>query len=422
MSRRFAQARSLALDVSPLRDSVPYRALWTGQVVSLAGTNMRYVAVPWQIYDLTGSTVAVGLIGLAEVVPLVFFSIFGGAIADRMDRRRLVARANLGLIASTGALAGVALVDAPPLWAIYALVATASAFGALDQPARSAMIPSLVGPAKLPAAMALRQVAFQTTHIVGPAVGGALIAAFGGVFWIYLLDAVTFCAALVSLAWVPPTIPQGDRAASGLEAVREGLRFAFRTPLILSIFVVDIVAMVFGMPRAVFPELAARVFDIGASGLGLLYAAPSVGALTGALASGWIGRVERQGRAVLISVAAWGISITVAGLVLFSLPLTLLFLALAGASDVVSAVFRGTMLQTRTPDPLRGRASAVNIMVVTGGPRLGDVEAGLVAGATSAEASVVIGGVACLAGTAAVARAFPSLRDYRAPSRARTPA
>ena len=373
---------------------------------------MRYVAVPWQVYELTGSTVAVGLIGLAEVGPLIALSIFGGALADRVDRRTLIARAQIGLMVSTAGLAVLSTMEPPPLIAIYVLVAVASSFHALDGPPRTAMIRSLVSPDKIPAAMALRQVTLQVTQIAGPAIGGLLIAAFNGVFWIYVLDCVTFFASFAALRWVPANAGAVAGQSKGLEAVREGLRFTFRTPVILSIFIIDLVAMIFGMPRAVFPELSARVFDLGAAGLGLLYAAPAVGALIGALSSGWVERVRHQGRAVIFAVVAWGGAIALAGLSLWSLPLTLMFLAAAGAADVISAVFRGTILQQATPPHLLGRASAVNLMIVTGGPRLGDVEAGLVAGATSAEASVLIGGAACLVGTAAVTVRFPSLRRY----------
>ena len=373
---------------------------------------MRYVAVPWQVYELTGSTVAVGFIGLAEVGPLIALSIFGGALADRIDRRTLIARAQIGLIVSTAGLAGLSLMERPPLAAIYVLVAIASSFHALDGPPRTAMIRSLVAPDKIPAAMALRQVTYQVTQIAGPAIGGLLIAALGGVFWIYILDCVTFLASIAALRWVPASAGAVAGQSRGLEAVKEGLRFTFRTPVILSIFIIDLVAMIFGMPRAVFPELSARVFDLGPTGLGLLYAAPSIGALIGALSSGWVESVKHQGRAVILSVVAWGGAIALAGLSLWSLPLTLLFLAVAGAADVISAVFRGTILQQATPPHVLGRASAVNLMIVTGGPRLGDVEAGLVAGATSAEASVLIGGAACLVGTAAVAARSPSLRRY----------
>jgi MFS-type transporter involved in bile tolerance (Atg22 family) len=414
LGRRISSARSLALDTSPLRDSPAFRALWLSQMVSMAGTQMRIVAVAWQVFQITGSNVAVGLIGLVEVVPLVIFSILGGAMADRTDRRRLVARMQGGLMLSSLALAWLAFDADPSLIGIFALTAVSSAFSAVDRPARTAMLPSLVAPEQLSAALALRQVLFQTTQIVGPALGGLLIGAFSEIAFVYLIDALTFVVALVALKWVPSAPPETDENVSHLESIKEGLRFSFKTPLILSIFLIDLVAMIFGMPRAVFPSLAERTFGIGAEGVGLLYAAPSAGALAAALSSGWVGRVRRQGLAVLVAVTGWGLAVTVAGIAtVFSLWATLFLLALAGAADVVSAIFRGTMLQQATPDGLRGRVSAVNLMVVTGGPRLGDLEAGLVAGAVGAPASIVIGGLACLMGTVAVGGAFPSLRRQR---------
>ncbi len=374
---------------------------------------MRYVAVAYQIFLLTGSTVAVGLIGLVEVVPLIVFSIIGGAVADRADRRALVARAQVGSMAVAAALALVSVGDPSIVW-IYGLTGLASAINGFDRPARTAMVPHLVPEGKISAAMALRQVVFQITQIVGPAVGGLLLASFA-IWLVYAIDAVTYVAAVIALKWVPSMPPQ-EEPTSPWQAIREGLRFSFRTPLLLSIFLIDLVAMIFGMPRAVFPELAEKTFGMGAEGLGLLYAATAAGALVGALTTGWVGRVRRQGMVVLVAVTAWGLAITLAGLSLWSFWLTLLFLAVAGWADVLSAVFRGTMLQESTPDGLRGRVSAINIMVVTGGPRLGDVEAGLVAGAVGAPASVVVGGVACLAGTAVIAGRFEPLRRYVNPA------
>jgi MFS family permease len=414
LSQRFDRARSIALDVSPLRDSVPYRALWLGQVISLMGSNMRLVAVAVQVFEITGSTVAVGIVGLVEVVPLIVFSIVGGAITDRTDRRALIFRTQLGLMVTSLVLAYISFGSDPSVVWIYALTAIASALNAIDRPARTAMTPNLVAPDKLAAAMALRQVVFQTTLILGPALGGVMIASLGGaVEWVYLFDGLSFIAAIVALRWVPPSVPRFDPNQSHLQSVREGMGYVLRNPLALSIFGIDLIAMIFGMPRAVFPELAKETFGMGAEGVGLLFAAPSLGALVAALTTGWVSSVRRQGVAVLWAVAAWGAAITLAGLSVFSLVLTLVFLAIAGAADVVSAVFRATMLQETTPDALRGRISAVSIMVVTGGPRVGDFEAGLVGGIAGAPASIVIGGVACLLGTGAMAAWSPSLARYR---------
>lgn len=372
---------------------------------------MRYVATAFQVYILTDSTVAVGLIGLFEVIPLIIFSILGGAIADRMDRRKLIAQAQVGSMVAAGGLAFITLNGNPSLVWIYVFTGLASAVNGLDRPARTAMVPHLVPEGTLSAAMALRQVVFQTTQIFGPLMAGLMLARFD-IGWVYVIDSVTYVAALIALKWVPSMQVVAESDVTPMQSIREGLRFSFRTPLLLSIFSIDLVAMIFGMPRAVFPELATETLKVGADGLGILYAAISTGALVAALTTGWVIRVKRQGRAVLIAVAVWGCTITLAGLALASFPLTLLFLALAGGADVISAVFRGTMLQEVTPDQLRGRVSAVNIMVVTGGPRLGDVEAGLVAGAIGAPASIIAGGAACLVGTGLIAKLFPSLRNY----------
>ena len=381
-------------------------------MVSLMGTQMRYVGVAFQVFAITGSTVAVGLIGLAEVIPLIIFSIIGGAVADRMDRRKLLGITQVASMAVAAALTFVSLADeAPPVPLLYVLVGLASAIAGFDRPARTAMVPQLVPPGTLPAAMALRQVLFQVTQIVGPLVAGVMLASLE-VAWIYGVDAITYVASLVALAWVPRGRPAEEDPGSRIDSIKEGLRFSFRTPLLLSIFSIDLVAMIFGMPRAVFPALATETFDVGAGGLGLLYAAASIGALLSALTSGWVRRVRRQGRAVLVAVGVWGITITLAGLSVWSFPLTLFWLAIAGGADVVSAVFRGTMLQEATPDHLRGRVSAVNIMVVTGGPRLGDVEAGLMAGLIGAPGSVIFGGIASLVGAGVIGALFPPLRRY----------
>jgi MFS family permease len=409
-----ALARSVAVDLTPLRDSPAYRALWSGQIVSLVGMQMRFVVIPWQVFELTQSTLAVGLVGLAELVPLVAFTILGGALADSSDRRTVMLRAQTASLVVVVALAALSLQSRPPIAALFALAAAASACSALDRPAWTAMVPTLVRADQVASAMALRQIVFQVTHIVGPALAGVLLATFD-VAWVYVVDALTVAGALTALRWVPSWKPGEAPRSAGLRAVREGLRFALGTRVLLGIFTIDLVAMIFGMPRAVFPALAEETFRVGPTGLGWLYAAPAVGALGAALVTGWVRYVQRQGTAVLLAVTAWGTCVTLAGLSLDSFAITLAFLALAGAADVVSAIFRGTMLQQVTPDPLRGRLSAANLVVVSGGPRLGDIEAGVVAHLTSPAASVVIGGIGCLLGTAAVATAFDPLRSYRAP-------
>jgi len=381
--------------------------------VSLIGTNMRMVGVPWLVFELTDSSVAVGLVGLAEVVPLLVFSIFAGAIVDRVERRGLIARMQLSMLATSGLLAVLSFSDRPPLVAVYALTALASSLSAIERPARTAMLPRLVPEGKLAAAFALRQLSFQSTLIVGPALAGLVIASVG-VQWVFVIDAVSYVASLFVLRWLPRDRPENNQEQSPFDSLREGLRFTFGTRLIMSIFAIDLIAMIFGMPRAVFPALAKHTFAIGAGGAGLLYAAPAVGAVIGALTTGWVTRIHRQGMAVVLSVAVWGGAITLAGLSTAWLPVTLVFLAAAGAADAISAVFRGAMLVQETPAQLWGRVSSVNLMVVVGGPLIGDFEAGVVAGVTSPATSVVLGGLVCLAGTLVVALLSPLMR-YRKP-------
>jgi MFS family permease len=407
--RRF-DLSSIAVDISPLRESPGYRALWSGQVLSLLGNQMRQVAVPVQVFRLTHSTIAVGMTGLVEVIPLIIFSIASGAVIDRFDRRALIALSQIALIACSGALALVTLAGTPSLPWIYGLTAASSAFSSIDRPVRSAILPHLVAPRHIPAAMALRQVLFQVTLIVGPLLAGLMLG-FVDLGYIYVVDAVSFVSALVALRWVPD-VPVTPTDQTGWEQIKEGLRYSFRTPVLLAIFLMDLQAMILGMPRAAFPALAQQTFG-NESLVGYLYAAPAVGAMLAALSTGWVDRIERQGFAVVASVAVWGAAIMIAGLTTFSFTSTLVFLAIAGAADVVSAVFRGTMLLENSPDALRGRTSSVNLMVVTGGPRLGDVEAGLVAGAIGAQGSVIAGGAACLLATLGVAARFKRFRSYR---------
>jgi MFS family permease len=406
--------RRSMLDLTPLRISRDFRLLWLGELVSHTGRMITLVALPYQVYEVTRSALAVGVIGLVQVVPLVFFSLIGGAVADAMDRRRLLLLSQAGSMAASFLLVGGAVVDRPPLWFLYLAAALASASSAFDAPARSAAIPNLVPKDRLASAIALNQVLFQVNDVAGPAIGGLIIAQFG-LAWAYTIDAVTFLAAIAALLLMRPMPPgrQGARPPI-LRSVREGFRYLKGRRVLLSTFLVDLNAMIFGMPRALFPVLAREAFRIGPAGLGLLYAAPAAGALVGALLTGWVRHVRRQGRAVLWAVAVWGVAIIGFGFSTGALWLALGFLAVAGAADVISAIFRSTILQSSVPDSLRGRLSSIHIMVVVGGPRLGDLEAGVVAQLTSPMFSVVSGGIACVAGVAILAAVVPQLRRYHA--------
>ncbi|HEV7887784.1 MAG TPA: MFS transporter [Acidimicrobiales bacterium] len=394
-------------DITPLRESRDFRRLYFGQLVSLLGTQVTVVAVAVNVYDLTNSSLQVGLVSLAQIGPLIVGSILGGAVADAVDRRRLLlwSQVLLGLTS----LALVANAAGPnALWPVYVVTAAAAGISGFDRPARSAALPGLVSRAQLSNAYALWQVLIQAGAVVGPAVAGLLVGHFG-VGTAYALDAVTFGVAFVAVWGMSPLPPEGGGTRPGLSSITEGFRFVRQRQELVGVFVIDINAMVFGLPRAVFPALAERVFGGGASTVGLLYAAPGAGALVGALTTGWVGRIRRQGMAVLVCVAVWGGAMALFGLTTW-LPLALALLAIAGAADVISAVFRNTILQLTVPDNLRGRLSAVQIAVVTGGPRLGDVEAGAAAALVGTRFSVVSGGLACMAGVALCAWLLPGFR------------
>ncbi len=375
------------------------------------GRQVTVVTLPYQLFVATRSPLSIGALSVVQLVPLLVFSLYGGAVADAVDKRRLLLVTQSVLALSSVSLALLALTPHAPIVLIYLVAFLAATVSAVDQPARSSAIPRLVPRERLTTAIALNQAGFQTAGIVGPAVGGLLIATVGP-SGAYLVDAVTYGASLAALVAIAPIRPLAGVVRPGLAAVVEGLRFARSRPVILGTFIVDLDAMIFGMPQALFPVLALTVFHAGAEGYGLLAAAPATGALVGALLTGRVSRVRWQGRAVYVAVLIWGVAITAFGLVAFSLPLALVLLAIAGAADVLSAVFRNTIVQLSTPDQLRGRLLALHGMVVTAGPRLGDVEATAVAAAVSAQFSVVTGGLACLAGLGLIAWRLPQLARY----------
>jgi predicted MFS family arabinose efflux permease len=403
----------LFLDVRPLRASRDFRLLWLSQFASVTGRQFVVVAVPYQVYLLTHSSLAVGVLGVFQAVPIVVAGLYGGALVDRMDRRRMQLIGKTVAAAGSLALALGAIGLRAPVGFVYAVVVFTAVATTLDQAARTATVPRLVPRHLLPSAMSLTQVLFQAASIVGPALAGLIIGT-AGVTWAYAIDAATFlpAAALIGLLRPqPPTEP--DAVARGWRAPAQAIGYVTRNPLVMGLFSADLVAMIFGMPTALFPALALSVFRIGAQGLGLLYTAPAVGALAGSLVSGWVRRVSHQGMAIIVAIAVWGCAIAGFGLAGHTLWVGLPLLALAGAGDLVSAIFRGTILQLMVPDGMRGRMSAFHMMVVTTGPRLGDLEAGAVAALVNPLFSVVSGGIACVVGIAVLAALIPDLRRYR---------
>ncbi|HEV3231033.1 MAG TPA: MFS transporter [Candidatus Dormibacteraeota bacterium] len=406
-----ARLRHLAVDLTPLRESRDFRLLWSGQLISMVGRQITTVALPFQVFQMTGSSLAVGTLGLVQLVPYIVMSLAGGSLADSYDRRKLLLGTQVGLAATSGLLALGAFGGRPALLFVYAVAGLASAISAIDLPARAATTPNLVPPRRLAAALSLNFALFQVTLVAGPAVGGLIIARFG-LGWGYLIDVATFGASIAAVLLLRPQRPVGARREPPLLAIGRGLRFVGERQPILGCFVADLDAMILAWPRALFPVIALQGYHAGAAGLGLLFAAPGVGSVVASLLSGFVGGLRHQGRAVLISVAVWGLGIALFGLTTFSLPLGLACLALAGAADAISAIARGTIIQTITPDRLRGRLSATNSMVVVGGPYLGDFRGGAMASLIGPGTALVAGGVLCVAVCGLIAALLPRLRDY----------
>ena len=404
--------RRLMVDVTPLRVSAPYRRLWLGTTVAQVGQQMTAVAVALQVYGLTGSSFAVGMVGAAALGPLVLFGLYGGAIADSHDRRLVALAASAGLWVCSLVLLAQSWAGWGQLWVLYSVVAVQSGFFAVNNPARAAILPRLLGRDLLPSANALSTVSWNLGFTAGPLLGGAVVAAFD-LTAAYAVDAVTFTAALYAVARLPSIPPEGEVRRVGLRAVAEGLRFLRSRRNLLMTFMVDLAAMVLAQPRALFPALAVTVYGGGPRTVGMLAAAPAVGALGAAAFSGWLGQVRWQGRMVLVMVVGYGLSIAAFGLS-GALPAALVFLALSGGFDMVSAVFRSTILQVATPDELRGRLQGVFIVVVAGGPRLGDALAGSMATTFGETFAIVAGGTACVLVVSLLAARYTAFARYDA--------
>ncbi|HEV7188176.1 MAG TPA: MFS transporter [Blastococcus sp.] len=408
--------RGWAIDTTPLRNP-HYRRLFGGIAATMLGQQMTLVAVPFQVYELTRSSLLVGVTSIVALVPLIVFGLLGGAIADAMDRRKLMLITSSGAAVTSALLALQALLPGGGnLVVLWVLAACVSGFAAVNQPTRSAVIPALVGPSGIAAANALSMTVRQAGVIVGPLIAGVLIGS-GNLFLAYTVDAIGFLVATALLRGLPHLSPGTAvgrlRLGAAVRGVGEGFAFLRTQPALLMTFVVDIIAMTFGWPQAVFPELSQTRFAESANGLGWLFAGASIGALLMGLSSGWVTRVDRQGAVVLAAIAAWGLAIVGFGFAP-ALWLAVVCLAVAGAADMVSAVLRTSMLQIAAPEEMRGRMQGVFIVVVAGGPRLGDLRAGALATATSVTVAMVSGGVVIVVAMLVVALVVPSFRLFRA--------
>jgi MFS family permease len=403
------------VNFAPLRHR-DFRLLFTAQFVSFFGTMITYVALPYQMYRLTGSSLAVGLLGIAELAPLLVTAFIGGALADSVDRRRLAIATDAGLAAGSVALAILAVAGAQP-WTLYAVAAWMSACNGLQRPSMEALLPRLVEKEDLPAAAGLAVFRGSLVMIAGPAVGGVLLVT-AGLSAAYLVDVATYAVSIACLAAIRPVPPPEGAERPSLAAVAEGFRYARSRQELIGTYVVDFVAMVFGMPLALFPAISDRLG--GARALGLLYAAPAIGALAASLTARWTSRVHRHGLAILWAAAIWGLAIVAFGFAT-SLGLCVVFLALAGGADATSGMFRMTLWNETIPDALRGRLAAIEMVSYMSGPLLGHAEAGAAAAAFGVTASVVSGGALCVVGVVACGMLLPRFLRYDARDAKRMP-
>lgn len=417
--------RGLLADTRPLQ--VPaYRRLFTAQIVTVIGAQLTVVTVPAQIYSMTGSSAYVGLTGIFGLVPLVVFGLYGGSLADHFDRRRILTVTTWGLIITSALFFVQAALGNTNVWLLLAIFSLQQAFFAVNQPTRSAVLPRIVPAELLPSANTLNMTVFTGGAIAGPLVGGALIPVLG-FSWLYLADTICLFATLWAVISLPP-LPVEAVAGStpGLRSVLDGFVYLAGHPVLLMSFVVDLIAMVFGMPRALIPEMAHLDFGgpvDGGLAFAVLFAAMPAGAFLGGVMSGWVSRVERHGLAVIVAILVWGGAITGFGVAValadgsagLWLAVAVVFFAAGGAADVASAAFRSTMLQSSATDAMRGRLQGVFIVVVAGGPRVADVLHGLVAGQLGAATTTIVGGVLVIVLTLLASALVPAFAKYRVP-------
>ncbi|HEV7964312.1 MAG TPA: MFS transporter [Actinoplanes sp.] len=401
--------RRLGLDLTPLRTSRDYRLVFIGGSISGFGSFITYVTIPFQVAAITRDPLAVGLLGVCELVPLLIMAFVGGALADFLDRRLLVRGGEFALAALCAVLLVNALAARPHLWLLYLVAAATAAIDGVQRPALEAMVPRLVAPEQIPATSALQSLGMQIAQLGGPAVAGILIATIN-LAWVYAFDLATFAVSLTCLTLVRAVPPPPDADRPSIRSVLTGLRYARSRPELLGTYLVDINAMFFGMPQALYPFLATQLG--GPKVLGLLYAAPAVGSLLATIGSGWTAHVHRHGLMVIIAAALWGVGITGAGLS-HLLWLTLFCLAFAGAADMVSGIFRAIIWSQTIPDHLRGRLAGIEMLSYTTGPLLGQLRSGLMAKTRlGVGGSIWVGGALCIVGTAALAAALPQFVRY----------
>ena len=406
--------KRLLADIGPLRESAAFRRLWVGSTLSSAGSALTYFAVMLQVYDLTRSTLAVGFIGVAQAVPTLAVGLLGGPLTDALDRRKVVLVTSSCLAVVSAALAAQAFAGLGQVWLLYLLVGVQYAVSAVDRPARSTFIPALLPASQVTAGLALDRISFQLMLIVGPALAGIIAAApHLGLRACYLVDALSYAAALYGVGRLPALRPPGGRPRLGPRAVAEGIRFIRHSQVLAGAFLADLAATVFALPVALFPAINAERFGGDPRTLGLFTTAIGVGGLASAVLSGPLGRMSRPGRAMLVAVAVWGAAFAGFAVAPAVLWLTLGLLAVAGAADTFTVVFRVSIVQAVTPDALRGRVLAADYVVGAGGGQLGNLGSGALGSLTSPVISAFTGGLLTLAAVAVLGLALPAFRRYR---------
>ncbi|MFF5130056.1 MFS transporter [Streptomyces syringium] len=400
--------RALLPDLTPWHASPDFRRLWLAGLVTVLGSSLTFIAVPLQLKELTGSALAVGAVGAVELVPLIVFGLYGGALADAMDRRKLILWTEAGLGALSGILLLNTLLPHPLVWPLYVVAALVSALTGLQRPALQAIVPRIVAHEQLPAAIALNSMRWQIGAIAGPSLAGVIIA-FAGLPWAYVLDIVSYAVSLALTVGLAASPASHDADKPSLRGVLEGARYAWRRKELLGTYAVDMAAMFFAMPTAIYPFLAD---DLDAPwALGLMYAAGAVGSLVVSLTSGWVSRIHRHGRMVVLAAAGWGLAMALAG-GMHNIWLVLVFLAVAGGCDMVSGLFRSAIWDQTIPDELRGRLAGIELLSYSVGPQLGQVRAGGMATLTNVRTSVWAGGLACVASVGLLALTLPKLMSY----------
>ena len=404
--------RGYGIDLTPLKVSADFRRLFAGQAISEFGTQITFVAVPFQVYDITHSTAMVGLLALIEALPLAVLPVVGGAIADAVERRRFLMIAQGAVAVLSVTLAVNAFLPDPRVWVLFAFSFVWASAYSLFSPSFRAWPARLLTPGLFTSALALEVVYYRSAAIAGPILAGLLIHAYG-VGWAYVLDAASYLAVIVAVAKMRPSPPTADRLSIGSSAIGEGLRFLRGKQVLRGTFAIDLIAMIFGIPVALYPAFVLDVLGRSVAALGFLYAAEALGSLLVAVFSGRARHVRRQGLVTIVACVCWGLGIAGFGLSP-TLWVAVLFLVLASAADMVSGLYRDAILKTVTPDEMRGRLEGISLSVVGTGPSLGNAEAGFVAALTSVRTSIVSGGVACILGAGALALALPRYRRYDA--------